>query len=419
MGSSTLIIILVVCIIFSAYFSASETAFSSASEIRLKALSMDGNKKAAKVLKILENYDSLLSTILIGNNIVNILASSISTVLFVRWLGEIGTTWSVLVITLVVLIFAEVTPKSVAKEMPEAFAMQVAGSIRVMTYILYPLNMLFSWWKKLITKLFHMQHNDDITEGEFLTMVDEAENGGGIDKKDSTLIHSVLNFNDIDVGDICTPRVDVVAIPLTATKDDVAELFRSNEFSRLPVYDEDIDDIVGFIHQKDFYDLVYSGDKPLSSIVKAVQYVPPTMKISKVLTMLQQKHMHLAVVTDEFGGTDGIITMEDILEELVGEIYDEHDEVEKDIVKTGRNSYIVQCTCDLENMFQYFDVPLPESESNSVGGWLLEHFDKIPVCGDHFKYKPLLITVLKSDSRKVDQIRVTVENNEEHSNTEE
>ena len=419
MGTTGMLIILIICVFLSAFFSAAETAFNSASKIRLKSMAQDGSRKAEKVLKLLDKYDSLLSTILIGNNIVNIGASSIATVLFVRALGDIGATWSTLVITVVVLIFGEITPKSAAKEVPEKFAMQIVDILGFLMIIFYPLNKLFSWWKLLLNKIFHMQKTEDITEGEFLTMVDEAESGGGIDRADSELIHSVLEFNDIEVGEIFTPRVEVVALPVTADKDEIAETFRENEFSRLPLYEENIDDIVGFIHQKDFYDSVFFGDKKLKNIVKPVLFIPPSMKISKVLTQLQQKHTHLAVVTDEFGGTEGIVTMEDILEELVGEIYDEHDEVEKEIVKTGRCDYIVLCTCELDKMFEYFDVAAPESESNTVGGWILEQFDKIPVRGESFKYKNLLIRVLESDERKVDQIRVKVLPNEEHNNNEE
>lgn len=419
MGSTGMIIVLVIFVILSGFFSASETAFSSASEIRLKSMEQDGNKKAARALKIIDNYDALLSTILIGNNIVNIGASAIATVLFVRALGDIGATWSTIVMTVIILIFSEVTPKSIAKEMPESFAMTVGPVIQVLMVLFYPFNKLFGWWKLLISKILGVKSTDEVTEGEFLTMVDEAESGGGIEKEDSELIHSVLEFNDIEVADIFTPRVDVVAVSLRAQKEELEKVFRENEYSRIPVYDEDIDDIVGFLHQRDFFDKIYFGDQRLADVISPAIFVAPSMKISKVLTLLQQKHSHMAVVSDEFGGTDGIITMEDILEELVGEIYDEHDDVEKDIVKTGRDSYIVRCNTELEDMFEYFGKEVPESESNTVAGWVMEQFGEIPKRDDEFTYENLLVSVLKTDNRRVEQIRVRVLPNEEHHNPEE
>ena len=414
-----MIIVLVIFVILSGFFSSSETAYSSANEIRLKALEQDGNKRAARALRIIDDYDSLLSTILIGNNIVNIGASAIATVLFVRALGDIGATWSTIVMTVIILIFSEVTPKSIAKEMPETVAMAYGPVMTALMTLFYPFNKLFGWWKQLIAKLFGVESTDEVTEGEFLTMVEEAESGGGIEREDTELIHSVLEFNDIEVADIFTPRVDVVAVSLRAQKDELAEVFRENEYSRIPVYDEDIDDIVGILHQRDFFDQIYFGDRRLEDVITPAIFVAPSMKISKVLTLLQQKHNHMAVVSDEFGGTDGIVTMEDILEELVGEIYDEHDDVEKDIVKTGLDSYIVRCSTELEDMFEYFGKEPPESESNTVAGWVLELFGEIPERDDEMMYENLLISVLKMDNRRVDQIRVRVMPYEEPDDREE
>ena len=296
-----MIIVLIIFVILSGFFSASETAFSSANEIRLKAKEQEGNKAATRALKIIDDYDAMLSTILIGNNIVNIGASAIATVLFVRAMGDIGATWSTIVMTVVILIFSEVTPKSIAKEMPEQFGMAVAPVLRALMVLFYPFNKLFGWWKSFIAKLFGVKATEEITEGEFLTMVEEAESGGGIEKEDSELIHSVLEFNDIEVADIFTPRVDVVAVSLRAQKEELAKVFREHEYSRIPVYDEDIDDIVGFLHQRDFYDQIYFGDRRLEDVITPAIFVAPSMKIAKALTLLQQKHTHMAVVSD--GGT--------------------------------------------------------------------------------------------------------------------
>ena len=408
MGSTGMILVLVIFVILSGFFSASETAFSSANEIRLKSMEQDGNKAAARALRIIDDYDAMLSTILIGNNIVNIGASAIATVLFVRAMGDIGATWSTIVMTAVILVFSEVTPKSIAKEMPESFAMSVSPVMQALMVLFTPFNKLFGWWKALIARVLGVKATEEVTEGEFLTMVEEAESGGGIEKEDTELIHSVLEFNDIEVADIFTPRVDVVAVPLRARKEDLETVFREHEFSRIPVYDEDIDDIVGVLHQRDFYDQILSGDRRLEDVITPPIFVAPSMKISKVLGLLQKKRSHLAVVSDEFGGTDGIVTMEDILEELVGEIYDEHDDVEKEIVKTGRDSYIVRCNTELEDMFEYFGKEMPESESNTVAGWVMELFGEIPKRDDELMYENLLISVLKTDNRRVEQIRVRV-----------
>lgn len=413
MSTTGLLVLLSVCIILSGIFSATETAFSSCNSIRLKSLAQDGNLRAQKVLDMVDRYDEFLSTILIGNNVVNIGASAIATVLFVRAMGDIGATWATLVLTVVILIFGEVSPKSIAKERPESFAMTMVSPVRGLMVLLTPLNKLFSWWTGFLARVFKVQNQDEVTEGEFLTMVDEAESGGGIDREDTELIHSVLEFNDTPVSEIFTPRVDIVALPLKARKQEIMETFREYDYSRIPLYDENIDDIIGFIHLKDFYDEVWFGDKTVADILNPVIFLPPTMKISKVLEKLQQKQTHLAIVADEFGGTDGLITMEDILEELVGEIYDEHDEVEKEIVKTGRMDYIVRCTCELDKMFERFGLGEPESESNTVGGWLLEQFGEIPSRGDTVRYRNLQFTVLLCDERKIDQVRVKVMEHED------
>ncbi len=415
-GSTGLIIAFAVCLILSGYFSASETAFSTVNEIRLKNLANEGNKKAAKVLKIVENYDAMISAVLVGNNIVNIAGTSIATVLFIRIYGDIGATVSTVFTTIVVLIFGEITPKALAKEAPEKYTMATVSSLKFVMAVLSPIVGLFGLWKKLLKNVFKLDNEDTITEGEFLTMVEEAEQDGGIDASDSELIKSVIEFNDQDAGDILTPRVDVIAVSVSDTTDEIKEVFEKNEYSRLPVYEEDIDDIIGFIHQRDFYTYVLSGEKSVKDILNPVMYVAPVTKISKILAELQKKHIHIAVVTDEFGGTDGIITMEDILEELVGEIYDEHDEEIQLFEKIGKNEYRVICNTDIEDMFEFLSVDF-ETESNTVSGWILEQLGKIPEVGDTFDYENLHVEVTKTDSRRVVEIKVTVLEEEENDGT--
>lgn len=406
-NSITLIVSLCVLLFLSAFFSSTETAFSSLNRIRLKNLADQGNKRAILTLNLYEKYDNLLSTILIGNNLVNILAASLSTVLFVKYYGNAGVTISTVVLTVVVLIFGEITPKSLAKEYPESYAMKAAPFIKTIMFIFTPFNYVFGLWKKMILKLLKKDKNQGITEGELLTMVDEAQQDGGIEEHEGELIHSVLEFNDVDADDILTPRVDIVAVSLEDSKRQINKEFNESRFSRLPVYDENIDDIVGFIHYMDFVVHVLRGDKTIQDIMKPCVFVMPSMKIYRILKMLQKSRSHIAVVTDEFGGTEGIVTMEDILEELVGEIWDEHDEVVTELKKIGDNKYRIICSANLEDMFEFFSIT-GESDSTTVSGWVVEQLDKIPSEGDTFEYEDLLVVVSKIDSRRVLEIIVEV-----------
>ena len=323
-GMTVAIVILVMC---SAYFSATETAFTSLNTIRMKTWAENGDKRAARALAVGEDYDKLLSSILIGNNIVNITATTISTLLFTKIFVTYGATISTVVITIVVLIFGEISPKSVAKEFPERFAMFSAPILRVIILVLTPLNFLFSMWKKLLSKIFKPSGDDGITEEELMGIVDQAESEGGLDAHEGDLIRASIEFNELDVSDILTPRVDLVAVDEESTMQEVGALFVENGYSRLPIYHETIDNIIGVVHQKDFYKARVRGEDRLAMIKSPVVYTTPNTKIFKLLRILQMNKVHMAVVVDEYGGTEGIVTLEDILEELVGEIWDEHDEV--------------------------------------------------------------------------------------------
>ena len=312
----------------SAYFSATETAFSSLNRIRIKNMADKGNKRAALVLKLSSDYDRLLSTILIGNNIVNIASASLSTLLFVRFLGEdMGASVSTAVTTVVVLIFGEVSPKSIAKEAPESFAMFSAPLLNGFALLLTPLNFLFKQWKKVLSRLFGTASNQTITEEELITIVEEAQQGGGIDSQEGELLRNAIEFNELKAADILTPRIDITGISADASPEKIASVFAATGFSRLPVYQGSIDNITGILYQKDFYNSVYGTDKAIESIIRPALYITRHRKISLLLKELQASKLHIAVVIDEFGGTVGIVTLEDILEELVGEIWDEHDEI--------------------------------------------------------------------------------------------
>ena len=406
------VIAIAVLVILSAYFSATETAFTSANRIRLKSLAGDGNKKAKEVLDMSENYDSLLSTILVGNNIVNIAMSSIATVAFLKLNPVYGATIATAVITIVVLVFGEISPKSIAKEKAESFAMFSAPFIRLIMVILTPVNWIFSQWKKLLHVLFHVDGVRPITEDELLTIVEEAETEGGIDEGQSELIQNAIEFNELEAWDVLTPRVDIEAIEIDEDKESIAKLFRETGFSRLPVYEDDLDNILGVLNQKDFHNYIRNTDLPVSSYVKPVIFVAGSMKISQLLKRLQTAKAHIAIIVDEYGGTSGLVTMEDIIEELIGEIYDEHDGDQlQDIVQQQDGTYRVLCGSSVDKMFDYFDVD-EDLDCNTVNGWVVLQLDKLPNVGDHFIYeadfKRFEVTVTKADDRKALEINMMV-----------
>lgn len=402
-----MIISLLVLIFFSAFFSATETAYSSLNRIRLKNMA-ELNDKAKRALKLVDNYDSLLSTILVGNNIVNIAATTIATVLFTKIYGDTGATIATIVMTVVVLIFGEVTPKSIAKESPEKFALAVSGPISFIKIILTPINFIFTLWKKLIAHFFTVENEEYMDKEELLMIVEEAQNEGDLEEHESDLISAAIEFNDLDVKEILTPRVDVVAVDIKMSMKEMEEMFRENNFSRFPVYSNSIDNIVGVIHEKDFYYLYYNKkEQGVQSIIKNVQYTSPHVKISNLLRQLQSSKMHMAVVIDEYGGTAGIITMEDILEELVGEIYDEHDEIIEYFHKEEENQWLVEAEADLDDLFEYLEMEVDEDfDCNTVGGWVIHQLEDIPDKGDHFHFRDLEVTVTKCDERMVQQVRI-------------
>ena len=407
---------MVICIILSGYFSATETAFSSLNKTRIKYMAEKGSKRAKRTLQLAENYDKLIATILIGNNIVNITTASIGTLLFVDLMGqELGATVSTVVVTIVVLIFGEITPKSIAKDYPERFAMFSAPMIGALLWLFTPLNFLFSLWKKLVALLFHSDEEDKMSQEELLLLLEEVEQEGAIDKSEGTLLRNAVEFGDLEVQSILTHRVDLEAVEVNATKEEIAAKFTETRFSRLLVYEETIDKIVGVLHLKDFYDGMGINPKPLREIMTPPLFIHQTEKVDDLLQLLKSSKSHIAVVIDEYGGTLGIVTMEDILEELVGEIWDEHDEVEEPFRQLSENTYLVDCTVTLDDFCDFFDVK-SDSESVSLGGWIMDQLQRIPEKGDQFTYENLTITATEIDDHRIEWVTVEVapkEDNEE------
>ena len=400
---------LVILVGFSAFFSASETAFSSLNQIRLKSRAEDGDSSAARVLAMAEQYDKLLSTILIGNNIVNIAAASIGTILFTQMLGaERGATVSTIVLTIIVLIFGEVTPKSLAKEMPEKVATAVSPFLVLLMALMTPLTWLFTQWKKLLGHFVHSGEADTITEGELMTMVSEAENDGELTDRESELIRSAIEFDDVEVEEILTPRVDVVAVEDDIPLEELAQTFAESGYSRLPVYHGTIDNIIGVVHEKDFYIARLKKATKIDDLVVPTLYTTGSTQISQLLRTLREQHHHLAVVVDEYGGTEGIITLEDILEELVGEIWDEHDEVTEDFRKQSDGSWLVSGSASVDDLYEELDLPEEEDiASNTVNGLVQEKTCHLPKVGDRFTLGEYDGVVTRTAKRRVTEVRLT------------
>ena len=405
MSTTTCIIMMAVCLLLSAYFSATETAFSSANTTRLRTLAEKGSGGAALALKLLEQYDRLLSTILIGNNIVNIATASIGTVLFVRHYGDAGATISTVVVTVVVLIFGEISPKSIAKDCAERCAMLSAPILRVFIWVLLPLNRLFSLWKKLLSRVFRLGGESKMSQEELLMLVDEVQQDGSIDRDEGELLKNAIGFSEQEAQDILIHRVDLAALPVTAGKEEIAALFTKTKYSRLLIYEDSIDHILGTVHQKDFYVGCGVTDKPLRDIIAPPVFALENEPIRLLLKKLQQAKTHVAVVVDEYGGTCGIVTMEDILEELVGEIWDEHDEEEVFLRKLGPDTYTVDAAMDLEDFAAYFHVKTG-SEMVSVSGWVMEQFGRVPEVGDSFTCGDLQVEVMRVENHRIEEIRV-------------
>lgn len=401
---------LCILILLAGFFTAVEVAFDNISRKRIKVLAGTGDKRAELVLNLMDNDKSVMATALLGKVITYVTAVSVATIIA----NSILTSYHSIILTvsmiLIIMLFSEIIPRSVFIKCSEEFALFSSKFLRFFITILTPLNYIFSLLEKLIDKIYKCERHPSKSEDELMTMVDEVENEGGIDQHEGDLIRSAIEFNDLDVDDILTPRIDIVAIDSTDSMEDIKELFMINGYSRLPVYSENIDHIVGVIHEKDFYIALNRNVTKIDDIISNVLYVTPGMKISQLLKELQQSKTHMAIVVDEYGGTAGLVTMEDIIEELVGEIWDEHDEVVELFKKVDDNSYLISCSADLDDMFDLLGIEMDDDSElddvSTVNGWLMKVLGKIPEQGENFEYDNLDITVTKAESKKVNEILV-------------
>ncbi len=401
---------LVILIALSAFFSASETAYTSINKVRLKNLVNDGNKKAEKALKLSENYEKLLTTILVGNNLVNILASSICTWMFALFFGD----WSVLAATLfmlvVLLTFGEITPKTVAKRNPEKVAMLFASPLSFVMALLTPISMLF----RALSGSINSENADEqptLTEEELSVMIDEIEGEGVLEKSESELIKSAIEFDDKQVSEILTPRVDIVAIERSATMEDLKNVLLSSGFSRIPVYDGTIDRIIGVIYAKDFYSRYFEGTTAkMEDLMRPVKFIPETTTVARTLTEIQKSMVQMIVVVDSYGGTVGIVSLEDILEELVGEIWDESDEVQYSIVRESDGTYAVLGEANIFDMMEEIGLEFDVGgyEDHTVGGYIQYKLNRIPAKGDRVENDEVKMIVRSVRNRRVKMVQVTL-----------
>lgn len=404
-------IAIIILIILSAFFSATETAYSSLNRARLKVKAQDGGKNASLALKLSEKFDDVLFTLLIGNNIVNITASTVATLLFVAIIGGgVGPAVSTIVLTITVLIFGEIFPKLIAKNAPERFAITVAPILKFFMVVLFPLCIIFKGLKKLFTKVFKLRSEESITDEELKTIVEEASEDGVIEEGESELIHNAIDFHDCEVGDILVPRVNVEAVEVSMPMKKIKNVFKNSGYSRLPVYDGTIDKIIGMIHEKDFTVAFDRGDGNIKNIIKKMAIATEHMRISTLLKSMQKARVHMANVVDEYGGTLGIVTLEDILEELVGEIWDEHDEIIDYFEKTGDGKYLVDGNANLEDFFELFDISLDKYnfDSQTVSGWVIEQIGDLPKKNANFEFENLKIIVTRCSQKMVYEIKVLV-----------
>ncbi len=406
------VFIIVVLLLFSAIFSASETAYNSVNKARLRSIADDGNKRAIMAIKISDNFDKALTTILIGNNIVNLTASALTTILVSQRFGIKYVAAGTAIITVVVIVFGEIIPKNLANEFPESFSL----------FIAYPLNWLIVLFTPIVWILLKLKNfviylcggedkQPSLTEEELMYIIDEIEDEGVLNEEESDLVKSALEFHDISISEILIPRVNVAAVDIEDSIEEIKDVFLSTHFSRLPVYEKTIDNIVGIIHQKNFFDMYLEGIRDIQDIIQKPLYIFGLTAISEIMREMQKTKNHMAIVVDQYGGTQGIVTMEDIIEELVGEIYDETDEEDNSFVKLDEeNEYEVSADLSIRDFLEKIDLDDEEIETdcNSIGGLVMENLDHIPESGEVVDCGRFTFRVVSADEQKIERIHITV-----------
>lgn len=432
----TLLVLMISLLVVSAFFSMTEMAYSSVGKLRLKTLvekDVNGSKKA---LWIVERFDRTLTTLLVGNNLANIALTTVSVLLFsgifesMPNADTITSVMNTVVMTIIILIFGEILPKSIAKAHTEEICLSISGLIYFVIKLMTPITYLFLVLNRKVMARVENGNKVSVTESELETIIDTMEEEGSIDEEEADMLQKVLDLSNINVEEIMTPRVDMIAIEIDDTIEEIKELFFKNKFSRIPVYDDRIDNIIGVLSERDFYTKLIKGQNiNLRRLVRKPIFVPASSKVDALIELLQEENSHIAFVVDEYGGLDGIVTMEDALEELVGEIYDEHDDIEETITQLNENEYKINADYDLDDLFEDLELgDAPISESTSVGGWLFEIFQDIPEVGEQIEHiinynqqyddlseiikedtAILTFKVLKVKKRRIKEVLLTIE----------
>ena len=401
------IVLVVAMMAFSALFSGTETAYSSVNKLRLKNYESQGNKKAAKALKLANRFDEVLTAVLIGNNIVNIAASSVSTLLFVSIFGSKGAGISTAVITVLVLVFCEVLPKSYAKKNAEKISLAFASPLWVLVILLKP----FVWVLNKLSSLFSKgDEAPTVTDDELKYMIDEIEEEGVIEEQESELVKSALEFDEISVEEILIPRVKMIGVDVTDSIDEIKQTFTREMYSRLPVYEKSLDNILGIITNKAFFKMLIEGGDDIRGIIQEVPHIADTKLISEAMRSMQRSKVHLAIVTDQYGGTKGMITLEDIIEELVGEIYDEDDEIITNIIKLSEDKYECAGDVNISDLLESLglDEDMIVTEYSTVGGWMTDILEHIPEAGESAESGVFRLTAAEVSEQSVEKVIIEI-----------
>ena len=412
------IAIIIILVALSAVFSSTETAFASVNRIRIKSYADDKTKKAKRAklaLNIIDNFDKALTAILIGNNVVNILSASLATVLFTKYFGAGSVGMATLVMTVLVLLFGEIIPKSLASENAEKMSLFMAPILSAIMTVLKPLIFLISKLKNGITGLFGTKKEEpSVTEEELKYIIDEIEDEGVLEEQESDLVRSALDFDEITINEILIPRVNVTAIDIESSFDSIRDEFLETQYSRFPIYKDSMDNIIGILHQSDFFGIYFNNapdnTQDIKSVLKKPIYIPEHQKISVTLNLMQKQKVHMAVVIDEYGGTQGIVTLEDIIEELVGEIYDESDEEDTSFIQLSQNSYEVSADLSINDFLDRLELPddTIDSDCTSVGGWFMDALNRVPEYGNTAQIGNFTLKAIEVNDQKLERIFVTI-----------
>ncbi len=396
-------VVIAVLILLSAFFSCVETAFSSANTIRLKSLVDNGNRRAKHALWICDNFDKALTAILIGNNVVNLACSSLATILCLNLFHHYGAAIATGGTTLLVLIFGEVIPKCLGREMSDGIVLHTGLLLKVLTYALLPLVYFFIGIKSLFMKIAHIKKDSpSVTEDELKYIIESIEEEGILEEQESELVQSALEFDEKTAQEILTPRVDVTVINIDDSPEEIHDLIIKERYSRIPVYENEIDNIIGILHTRDYLEKAINGAVDIRKMLTPAHFIYKNLKLSDILNDFRANKLHIAIVTDEYGGMLGIVTMEDLLEEIVGDIWDEDEDVEHTFTQMGENKYLVSGDMELDELLELFEMKRDEDiESNSVGGFIVEQCGDIPIRGRRVAYKELIFTVKRVRNRRI------------------